>query len=148
MQKLEHELCNLKMKGSEIATYTAGLCDLALLCLGMVTPERKKINKYIWGLTPLTQRNVFAGKPVTFDNAKCLAKTLIDHAVDLDAVTAAPEPPKASGGKKKFWNKRKGQSSQEPSKKQQVVAVHAATSPVAVPAAQAPTSRYVGTLPR
>ena len=42
IQKLEHELWNLKMKGSDIAAYTSRFDDLALLCPGMVTPETKK----------------------------------------------------------------------------------------------------------
>ena len=58
------------------------------------------------------------------------------------------ELPKESGGKKKFWNKRKGKPSQYPSKKQQTVAVYVAIIPAAVPATQAPASRYAGTLPR
>ena len=58
MQKLEHELRNLKMKGSDIAAYTTRFCDLDLIFPGMVTPESKKIERYIWGLTPPTQGNV------------------------------------------------------------------------------------------
>ena len=62
---------------------------------------------------------MLAAKPTMFDSANCLAQTLIDHGVGLDEVAAAPKPPKESGGKKKkFWNKHKGLSSQEPSKKQ------------------------------
>ena len=103
MQKLEHEIWNLKMKGSNISAYTSRFEDLALLCPGMVTPESKKIERYIWGLMPSTQGNVLAARPNTFDSAKCLAQTLIDHGVDLDKVTAAPEPTKASGKKRNFW---------------------------------------------
>ena len=76
-----------------------------------------------------------AAKPDTFDSTECLAKTLIDHGDDLDEVTTAPEPAKRSGEKRKFWKQKKGQSLLEPSKKQQTVAVHAATAPVATPAA-------------
>ena len=43
MQKLKHELWNLKMKGSDIAAYTSRFDDIALLCPGLVTPESKKI---------------------------------------------------------------------------------------------------------
>ena len=73
MQKLEHELWNLKMKCSDIGAYTARFCDLALLCPGMVTSESKKIERYIWGLTPPTQGNVLATRHLTFDSAKYLA---------------------------------------------------------------------------
>ena len=47
MQKLEQELWNLKIKGSDIAAYTARFSDLALLCPGLVTPESKKVKRYI-----------------------------------------------------------------------------------------------------
>ncbi|XP_023735791.1 uncharacterized protein LOC111883699 [Lactuca sativa] len=107
MKKLEQELWNLKMKGSDIAAYTARISDLAVLCPGM---------------------------------------TLIDHGDRQDSVTAILEQPKESSGKKKFWNKRKGQSSQDPSKKQQTVAVHVATIPAIVPTTQTPPSRYTGNL--
>ena len=87
MQKLEQELWNLKMKGSEIAAYTAGFSDLALLYPGMVTLESKKVERYIWGLTPPTQGNVLAAKPLTFDSAKRMAETIIDHGRHQDAMT-------------------------------------------------------------
>ena len=69
----------------------------------MATPKSKKIERYIWGLTPPTQGNVLAARQNTFDSAKCLAQTLIDHGVDLDKVTTTSEPAKESGeNKKKF----------------------------------------------
>ncbi|XP_023765409.1 uncharacterized protein LOC111913921 [Lactuca sativa] len=149
LPKLEHKLWNLKMKGSDIAAYTSRFEDLALLSPGMVTPESKKIEMFIWGLMPPTQGNVLSAKPNMFDSAKCLPQTLIDHGVDLDATTATLEPVKERGdGKKKFWNNRNGQSSQGSSKKQQTVAVHAVSTRVAAPATQAPTSMYAGNLPR
>ena len=103
MQKLEHELWKLKMKGFDVSSYTTRFCDLALLYLGMVTPESKKIERYIWGLTPPMQGNVLAARPATFDSAKCLVQTLIDHEVDLDKVTATPEPAKVSSEKRNLW---------------------------------------------
>ena len=69
------------MKGFDISAYTTRFSDLALLCSGMVTPESKKVEMYIWALTPLTQGNVIAANPLTFDNAKRLAHTLEDHGV-------------------------------------------------------------------
>ncbi|XP_023755142.1 uncharacterized protein LOC111903605 [Lactuca sativa] len=56
----------------------------------------------------------------------------------MEFVKAACQPflkkPKEGGSKKKFWNKRMEQSSQEPSNKQQTVALHADIVPVVVPA--------------
>ena len=52
VKKLEQELWNLKMTGFDLATYTDGFYDLALLCPAMVTPEEKKVERYLWGLSP------------------------------------------------------------------------------------------------
>ena len=98
------------MKDSYIASYTARLSDLALLCPGMVTPESKKVERYIHGLTPLNQGYVIAANPLTFDSAKCLAQTLVDHGVCQGSMPIVSKNPKEGGSKKKFWNKRKGQS--------------------------------------
>ena len=50
MQKMEKELWNLMMQKADISTYTSRFNDLATFCPGMVTPEEKKIESYIWGL--------------------------------------------------------------------------------------------------
>lgn len=47
IQKLEQELWNLKMKGSEINAYTARFNDLAVICPTIVTLEYQKIERYI-----------------------------------------------------------------------------------------------------
>ena len=47
VQKLEQELWELKMVGSDIVTYTDRFCDLGALFPRMVTPESKKIKRYI-----------------------------------------------------------------------------------------------------
>ena len=73
VQKLEKKLWGLTMVGSDITTYTNRFSDLAILCLGMVSLESKKIERYIWGLSPQIRGSVLASKPVTFDSAKQLA---------------------------------------------------------------------------
>ena len=120
------------MKGSDIAAYTSRFDDLALLCPGMVTPESKKIDKFIWGLTKPTKGNVIAARPDTYDSAKRLAQILIDHSEDLEEAATTPEPTVRSGEKRKLGKKEKSQTSHESSKRQQTVTVHAATSPVIV----------------
>ena len=59
------------MVGSDIVTYKDRFSELAALCLEMITSESKKIKRYIWGLTALTQGNVLSSNPATFDSAKC-----------------------------------------------------------------------------
>ncbi|CAH1413024.1 unnamed protein product [Lactuca virosa] len=142
IQKLEQELWGLTMVGSDISTYTSRFCDLAILCPDMVPLESKNIERYIWGMSPQIQSSVLASKPVTFDSAKELAQSLIDHGARQNSVVALREQPKGnnnnnnnnnSNNNKKGWNKRKGKFPLEPSKKQQVVAVHAATVPATIP---------------
>ena len=139
------------MKGSDITTYTSRFDDLALLCPGMVTPESKKIERFIWGLTQPMKGNVIAARPDTYDSAKRLAQILIDHSEDLEEATTTPEPTVRSGEKRKLGKKEKSQASHESSKRQQTVAVHAATSPATVSvdrsSTRKPANRYTGTLP-
>lgn len=54
--------------------------ELALLCLGMITSEGNKIERFIWGLTPPIQGNVIAANSETFDSEKRLTQKLYDHA--------------------------------------------------------------------
>nr|GEW25868.1 reverse transcriptase domain-containing protein [Tanacetum cinerariifolium] len=52
IQKLESELWNHKMVGSDIDGYTARFHKLARLVPYMVTPESQRVNRYIRGLAP------------------------------------------------------------------------------------------------
>ena len=45
VQKLDQELWNLTMTGSNIVAYTTRFSDVAVLCPGMVTPESKKVER-------------------------------------------------------------------------------------------------------
>ena len=40
------------MTGSDLVAYTASFSDFSALCIGMVNPEPKKVERYIWGLSP------------------------------------------------------------------------------------------------
>ena len=90
VQKLEEELWNLKMSGMDLEAYTARFNDLALLCPAMVTPEEKKIERYLWGLSSQIHDSVLASRPTTFDSAKELAQQLIDHRASRDTSTTTP----------------------------------------------------------
>ena len=105
IQKLEEELWSLTMKGSNVVAYTARFCELVALCPNMVHTEGKKIERYIWGLVPPYQGNVFASQPTTFDSAKRLAQRLIDLGVRTPATTttlAISEPARTADSKWKF----------------------------------------------
>ncbi|GJU73268.1 putative reverse transcriptase domain-containing protein [Tanacetum coccineum] len=51
IQRMEHELWNLKVKEFDITAYTKRFHELVQLCPEMVLSERKKIEAYIRGLT-------------------------------------------------------------------------------------------------
>ena len=94
LQKLEQKLWNLTMAGFEIVAYTKRLSDLAALFPRMVAPESKKIERYIWGLSPQIQGNVLASNPIAFDSAKCLTQRLIDYGVRQGVMAPVPGPTK------------------------------------------------------
>ncbi|GJW68486.1 putative reverse transcriptase domain-containing protein [Tanacetum coccineum] len=51
VQRMEHELWNLKVKEYDVVAYTQRFNELALMCPRMVEPERVKVDAYIRGLT-------------------------------------------------------------------------------------------------
>ncbi|GKF22982.1 reverse transcriptase domain-containing protein, partial [Tanacetum coccineum] len=50
IQKLENELWNLCVKGTDVASYMRRFQELTLLCPIMVPKENEKIKRFIWGL--------------------------------------------------------------------------------------------------
>jgi len=134
------------MKGSDIEAYTTRFNDLSVLCPHMVTPELKKVERYIWGLPSPIQGNVEAVEPSTFDSAKRLAHRLVTHAIRQGTMATTPVHFGGEDKKRKSWDNRKGRSNQGHGKKQQTVAVHAVVTLAAtVPAANKP---YTGNLPK
>ncbi|XP_023735805.1 uncharacterized protein LOC111883713 [Lactuca sativa] len=93
-------------------------CDLAILCPDMVPTDSKKIERYIWGLSPQIQLSVLASRPDTFDSAKELAQSLIDHGNYWNSVVGVQDQQKENNFGKQGGNKRKDESSQESSRKQ------------------------------
>ncbi|KAI3790531.1 hypothetical protein L2E82_03636 [Cichorium intybus] len=108
IQTLEQELWNLTMKGSEVTAYTSRFNDLASLCPGMVNPEYKKTEKYIWGLASPVQGLVTASKPTTFDSAKQLAYQLTEQCIRQGTMTPQMEKNQTESTKRKFHGKSKG----------------------------------------
>ncbi|GKB48407.1 reverse transcriptase domain-containing protein [Tanacetum coccineum] len=81
MQKLETKLWNHTMVGAGHAAYTDMFHKLARLVPNLVTPEVKKIERYVYGLAPQIQGMVAATKPKTIQKAMRLAGTLTDEAL-------------------------------------------------------------------
>nr|GFC17110.1 hypothetical protein [Tanacetum cinerariifolium] len=81
IQKLEGELWNLTVKGTNVVDYTQCFQELALLCPRMVSEEEHKVERYIWGLPNNIQENVTYDRSVRLKDAVKLANNLMDQKV-------------------------------------------------------------------
>ncbi|GJY56916.1 putative reverse transcriptase domain-containing protein, partial [Tanacetum coccineum] len=63
IQRMEQELWTLTLKGDDIEGYNNRFHELALMCPDLVTPEKKKIERYIRGLPERVKANVTSSKP-------------------------------------------------------------------------------------
>nr|GEZ24642.1 hypothetical protein [Tanacetum cinerariifolium] len=81
MQKLETELWNHAMVGAGHAAYTNRFHELARLFPYLVTPESKKIKRYIYDLAPQIHGMVAAMVPKTMQKAVQISGALTDEAV-------------------------------------------------------------------
>ncbi|GJX06853.1 putative reverse transcriptase domain-containing protein [Tanacetum coccineum] len=79
IQRMEHELWNLKVKDFYITAYTKRFHELAQLCLEMVPTERKKIEAYIRGLTDNIKGTVIGSKPTSLNEAVRMAHALMEQ---------------------------------------------------------------------
>ncbi|GKF11365.1 reverse transcriptase domain-containing protein, partial [Tanacetum coccineum] len=85
MKKLEAELWNLKVIGTDVAKYNQRFQELALLCVRMFPGESDKIERYIGGLPDMIHGNIVASKPKTMQEAIEMATELMDKRVSTMA---------------------------------------------------------------
>ncbi|GKG45786.1 hypothetical protein Tco_0498232 [Tanacetum coccineum] len=76
---MEHELKNLKVKEYNNVAYTQRFNELALMCPGMVKPERVKVDAYIRGLTNNIKDGVTSSKPANLNEAVRMAHKLMEQ---------------------------------------------------------------------
>ncbi|GJU88411.1 reverse transcriptase domain-containing protein [Tanacetum coccineum] len=81
MQKLETELWNHAMVGAGHAAYTDRFHELARLVPHLVTPESRKIERYVYGLAPQIRGMVAATEPKTMQKAVQISGALTDEVV-------------------------------------------------------------------
>nr|GFC42694.1 reverse transcriptase domain-containing protein [Tanacetum cinerariifolium] len=75
------ELWDLKVKGTDLTSYTQRYQELALLYGRMFSEESDKIEKYIGGLPDMIHGNVVASKPKTMQEAIKIATELMDKKI-------------------------------------------------------------------
>ncbi|GJY97825.1 putative reverse transcriptase domain-containing protein [Tanacetum coccineum] len=112
MKKLEAELWNLKVKGTDVIGYNQRFQELALLCVRMFPEESDKIERYIGGLPDMIHGNIIASNPKTMQEAVEMATELMDKKVNTIAERQAEN-------KRKFENtSRNNQNQQQQNKRQ------------------------------
>ncbi|GJU43876.1 putative reverse transcriptase domain-containing protein [Tanacetum coccineum] len=85
MKKLEVELWNLKVKGTDVTGYNQRFQELALLCVRMFPEESDKVERYVGGLPDMIQGSVVASKPKTMQEATEMASELMDKKINTIA---------------------------------------------------------------
>nr|GEU44778.1 reverse transcriptase domain-containing protein [Tanacetum cinerariifolium] len=81
MQKLKTELWNHAMVGAGHAAYTDRFHELARLVPHLVTPESRKIKRYVYGLAPQIHMMVGVPEPKTMQKDVWISSVLTDEAV-------------------------------------------------------------------
>ncbi|GJR66392.1 reverse transcriptase domain-containing protein [Tanacetum coccineum] len=77
IKKLETELWNLKVKGTDVTGYNQRFQELALLCVRMFPEESDKVERYVGGLPDMIHGSVVASKPKTMQEATEMATELL-----------------------------------------------------------------------
>ncbi|GJV48557.1 reverse transcriptase domain-containing protein [Tanacetum coccineum] len=81
VKKLEGEMWNLKVKGTDVVSYNQHFQELALMCARMFLEESNKIEKYVVGLPDMIHESVMASKPKTMQDAIEFATELMDKKI-------------------------------------------------------------------
>ncbi|GJU87574.1 putative reverse transcriptase domain-containing protein [Tanacetum coccineum] len=79
IKKIETEMWNLKVKGTDVVAYNQRFQQLALMCARMFPKEIDKIEKYIGGLPDMIHGSVKASKPKTMQEAIEFTTELMDE---------------------------------------------------------------------
>ncbi|XP_071735626.1 uncharacterized protein [Rutidosis leptorrhynchoides] len=117
---MERELQNLKLVGTDLASYNRRFFELALMCPNMVTPERRKITLYVKGLTENIQGGVTTSNPRTVQEAVEMAHELMDQIEQRRKAPASTET-RSFDNKRKWSNNNSGKNyNQQPYKKQEI----------------------------
>ncbi|GJV67082.1 putative reverse transcriptase domain-containing protein [Tanacetum coccineum] len=122
IKKLEVEMWNLKVKGTDMVSYNQRFLELALICARMFLEESDKIEKYVGGLPNMIHGSVKASKPRTMQDAIEFSTELLNKKISTFAERQADN-------KRKFDDTSKNnQNQQQPPKRQNVARAYTAGS--------------------
>ncbi|GKD31607.1 putative nucleotidyltransferase, ribonuclease H, partial [Tanacetum coccineum] len=91
MQKLETKLGNHAMVGAGHAAYTDRFHELARLVPHLVTPENKRIERYVYGIAPQIRDMVAATESTMIQSVKPKAGVLTNEAIRNGSIKKNPE---------------------------------------------------------
>ncbi|GJW61715.1 putative reverse transcriptase domain-containing protein [Tanacetum coccineum] len=114
IKKLEIEIWNLKVKGTDVVSYTQHFQELALMCGRMFSEESDEVEKYVGGLPDMIQGSVIAYKTKTMQEAIEFATDLMDQKIRTFTERQAKNKRKLDD------NTRNNHTQQKPHKRQNV----------------------------
>ncbi|GJV29170.1 putative reverse transcriptase domain-containing protein, partial [Tanacetum coccineum] len=120
IKKLEIELWNRKVKGTDVLSYNQHFQELALMCDKMFPEESDEVEKYVGGLPDMIHGSVMASKPKTMQDAIEFATELMDQKTRTLAE-------RQTENKRKFQDTlRNNQNQQQPFKRHNVARAYTA----------------------
>ncbi|GJR75767.1 putative reverse transcriptase domain-containing protein [Tanacetum coccineum] len=119
IKKIEAEMWNLKVKGTDVVAYNQHFQELALLCDRMFPEETDKIERYVGGMPDLIYSSVVASKPKTMQEAIEMATELMDRRINTFAERQAEN-------KRKFEDTPRNNQNQQQNKRQNTGRAYAA----------------------
>ncbi|GJT96430.1 putative reverse transcriptase domain-containing protein [Tanacetum coccineum] len=119
IKKIEAELWNLKVKGTDVVAYNQRFQELALLSDRMFPEETDKIERYVGGMPDLIYSSVVASKPKTMQEAIEMATELMDRRNNTFAERQAEN-------KRKFEDTPRNNQNHQPNKRQNTGRAYAA----------------------
>ncbi|GJV52450.1 hypothetical protein Tco_1448191 [Tanacetum coccineum] len=81
IKKLEIEIWDLKVKGTDLASYTQRFQELVLLCGRMFPEDSDKVKMYVSGLPDMIHGSVMVSKPKTMQDVIEFATELMDKKI-------------------------------------------------------------------
>ncbi|GJU44205.1 retrovirus-related pol polyprotein from transposon 17.6 [Tanacetum coccineum] len=133
IKKLEIKMWNLKVKGTDVVSYTQRFQELPLMCGRMFLEESDQVENYVGGLSDMIQESVMASKPKTMQEAIEIANDLMYQKIRTFAERQAEN-------KRKLNNNSSDNNTQQlPFKRQNVARTYSVGS--------SEKKEYVGTPP-
>nr|GEZ59848.1 hypothetical protein [Tanacetum cinerariifolium] len=111
IKKLEAELWNLKIKGTDVVGYSRRFQELAFICARIFPEESDTIERYIGGLPDMIHRSVMTSKPKTMQDVVEFTTELMDKKINTFAERQAEN-------KRKFKDTSKNNQNQQQNKRQ------------------------------